>query len=944
MLKIKYPINIKKTNFPMRGNLLKLEIEILNKWKKDNIYKKIREKFKDKLEFILHDGPPYANGPIHIGHAVNKILKDFIIKSNCMLGYNAKYIPGWDCHGMPIEIQIEKKFGKNISIKKVLTEARKYAEKQIKKQKLDFIRLGIIGDWKNIYKTMNFKNEAEELRIFRKLLKNGYIYHGLKPVYWCFDCKSALAEAEIEYKIKKCISLYVGFPFFEHIKLAKLFNLKKLSTKNGFIIIWTTTPWSLISNQALSLNPNLNYSLIEIKIKKKILIILAEDLIENFLRKINLNGKIISTIKGKKLKLINFKHPFYKFDNFFNRLSPIFLDKNITKDNGTGIVHLAPAYGVEDYNLCKKNNIKDFNILDFITDSGNFKINISFLKKKNIWESIDIICLKLKESESLFKIEKFKHKYMYCWRHNTPVIYKTTLQWFASMDILIKNNKKTLREKAISSIKNITFFPKKGKNIFKNMIINRPDWTLSRQRQWGVPIALFYHYKTGELHPKTDKILKKIANKIEKYGIEIWHKIDLQKIINEKNSIKYIKSKDTLDVWFDSGTTHKTVLRGSHKKYLKFPSDICVEGIDQFRGWFNTSLLTSLMLDNKIPYKSLLVHGFVVDKNGKKMSKSNGNVISPKDIIDTYGAEILRLWVASVNYSNELSISKDILNRVIEIYRRIRNTIRFLLSNIEDFDNKKDSILIEKMLEIDKYAIIKLNILQKNILKYYSLYKFYLIIHNIQKYCSEELGSFYLDIIKDRLYTNAINSLSRRSAQTAIWHITKTILCLISPILSFTADEAWNYFNNKKENKETIFIETYHVLPKILNSKEILKKFLILKKIKNNIIKKIEENRISKKIGSTLEVKVKLKVKKKKYFLLKSFGKDLKFAFIISSIKIEKILDKEKESIEINLSKYKKCERCWHYCKNVGLNNKHKTLCKRCIINLFKKGEKRLFI
>ena len=942
----KYPVNMTETPFPMRGDLAKREPKWVKEWQEKNIYQRIRKASAGRPKFILHDGPPYANGDIHIGHAVNKILKDMIIKARGMAGFDAPYVPGWDCHGMPIEIQIEKLFGKNLPVNEVQAKARVYAEEQIGRQKADFIRLGVLGEWDNPYKTMNFSNEADELRALGQLLEKGYVYRGLKPVNWCFDCGSALAEAEVEYENKRDPSIDVGFPFAEHDKLAHAFQLDKLPHDKGFCVIWTTTPWTIPSNQALNMHPEITYALVETsRDGAPLLLIIAKDLVETSLAKYELEGKIIATCLGAALSEIKFKHPLATLDAGYDRYSPVYLGDYVTLDSGTGVVHSAPAYGIEDFQSCKAHGMKDDDIIAPVMGDGKFASTLPFFAGMTIWEASKPICEKLREAGALFSLKMFDHSYMHCWRHKTPIIYRATSQWFASMDNTPNDGASSLRETALKAIDETAFFPSWGKARLHGMIANRPDWTLSRQRQWGVPMAFFLHKETGQLHPRTPELLEIVAQRIEAEGIEAWHKIEPADLLGDEAAM-YIKNRDTLDVWFDSGVTHKTVLRGSHKEQSAYPADLYLEGSDQHRGWFHSSLLTASMLDGHAPYKALLTHGFVVDGEGKKMSKSKGNVVAPQKISDTLGADILRLWVASTDYSGELSISDEILKRVTEAYRRIRNTLRFLLANTSDFDINKDAVAIADMLEIDRYAIANMAVLQEEVLAHYQQFEFHPVVSKLQSYCSEDLGGFYLDILKDRLYTSGTASAARRSAQTAIWHITQSLLRLMAPMLSFTAEEAWQFFASAdayKASDETIFTQTYYALPEIADAAALLKKFATLRAIRNDVTKQLEEVRVAGGIGSSLQAEVVIKASGEKFDVLSSFADDLKFALITSAASVEQVADEAAEVVTVTPSKYEKCDRCWHYRADVGSHADHPGLCGRCHSNLFGTGETRRF-
>lgn len=942
----KYPVNMTETAFPMRGDLSKREPQWVKQWQEKKVYQRIRKASKGRPKFILHDGPPYANGDIHTGHAVNKILKDMVVKARNMAGFDAHYVPGWDCHGMPIEIQIEKLYGKSLPIAEVQAKARAYASEQVEKQKADFIRLGVLGEWDHPYKTMDFGMEADELRALGKLLEKGYVYRGLKPVNWCFDCGSALAEAEVEYQDKRDPAIDVGFPFAEPEKIAKAFGLSKLPTDKGYCVIWTTTPWTIPANQALNMHPEFNYALVETsRSGEALLLILAEDLVSSCMQRYGLEGRIIATCKGESLSLLKFRHPFAEVDKGYDRFSPVYLGDYVTLDTGTGIVHSAPAYGLDDFASCKSHGMKDDDILKPVMGDGKYASWLPFFGGMTIWEASKPICNKLEEVGSLFKLVMFDHSYMHCWRHKTPIVYRATSQWFAGMDVLPKDGGATLRETALKSIDATEFYPGWGKARLHGMIANRPDWTLSRQRQWGVPMAFFIHKESGELHPRTPELLEEVAKRIEQNGIEAWQALDPKELLGADAEM-YVKNKDTLDVWFDSGTTHQTVLRRSHAAQSHFPADLYLEGSDQHRGWFHSSLLTSAMLNGCAPYKALLTHGFVVDEHGRKRSKSAGNGMPPQEINDKLGAEILRLWVASSDYSGELSLSDEILKRVTESYRRIRNTLRFLLANTSDFDATKDALAVEELFEIDRYAIVRMEELQSSILAHYTSYEFHPVVSKLQTYCSEDLGGFYLDILKDRLYTSGVDSKARRSAQTAIWHITQSLLRVMAPMLSFTAEEAWAIFTSKEAyaaSDETIFTQTYYTLPTIDDGSALLAKFTALREIRAEVTKELEEVRVAGGIGSSLQAEIALRANGAKYALLDSLGDDLKFIFITSDARVVQVESIQEESMIVTPSVHKKCERCWHYRADVGSHVDHPGLCGRCVSNLFGAGEPRQF-
>ncbi|MEN9314858.1 MAG: isoleucine-tRNA ligase [Pseudomonadota bacterium] len=926
----RHTLNMPDTAFPMRGDLAKREPKWTQEWQDKGIYRRLRQAAKGRPVWVLHDGPPYANGDIHIGHAVNKILKDMIVKSRHMAGFDARYVPGWDCHGMPIEIQIEKKFGKSLPPAEVQAKSRAYATEQIERQKKDFIRLGVLGQWDDPYLTMAYRNEADELRALGGLLERGYVYRGLKPVNWCFDCGSALAEAEVEYADKTDIAVDVGFPFAEPARVARAFGLEALPEGRGWIVIWTTTPWTLPANQALNLHPEIDYALVRTRRDgAPALLVLSTERVEACLGAWGLQGEVIATCKGRALELVRFHHPFHE------RLSPVYLGEYVTIDTGTGVVHSSPAYGVEDFHSCKHYGMKDGDILQPVLGDGTYAASLPDFGGESIWKANPKIVEHLRGTGNLFKAENFTHSYMHCWRHKTPVIYRASSQWFAGMDLAPKDGGPTLRETALKGVEATEFFPHWGKARLHGMIANRPDWTLSRQRQWGVPMAFFVHRETGELHPRTPELIEAVAQRIEREGIEAWQRLDPAELLGDEAS-QYEKNRDTLDVWFDSGTTHQTVLRGSHADQSHFPADLYLEGSDQHRGWFHSSLLTSSMLNGRAPYKALLTHGFVVDGQGRKMSKSVGN---------TLGAEILRLWVASTDYSGELSISDEILKRVVEAYRRIRNTLRFLLANVGDFDPAKHTVPVSEMFEIDRYAIAMTADWQKGIEEDFARFEFHPVVAKLQTFCSEDLGAFYLDILKDRLYTSATDSRARRSAQTALHQITSALLRVMAPILSFTAEEAWPLFAPAlwKDGGETIFTQTYHEFPAVADAHLLVPKWTRLREIRARVLRSLEEQRSAGRIGASLQAEVELRVGTEDFDLLDTLGDDLRFVLITSQARIARAERADEEAILVTPSEHAKCDRCWHLRADVGLDPAHPTICGRCVANLHGDGEPRQF-
>jgi len=909
---------------------------MLKTWQENNLYQKIRTASQGRTKFILHDGPPYANGDIHIGHAVNKILKDIVIKSKTLAGFDAPYVPGWDCHGLPIEHQIEKKHGKRLPADQIRLLCRAFAQEQVERQKADFIRLGILGDWEHPYLTMNHSTEADIIRTLGKIYQNGYLYQGQKPVNWCIDCGSALAEAEVEYENKLSPSIDVGFEIAcgdaaSH-PLAAILAIPIPKNTKVYAVIWTTTPWTLPANQAVCLHPEFNYSLVR---TPNNWLILASELVQTCLERYQLEGEVVASFKGQLLENLPLHHPFAA------RTVKIICGWHVTLEAGTGLVHTAPAHGLDDYFIGQQYGLANDGP---VGDDGKFAADTPLVGGLFVWKANDVIIDALSNSNHLLHVEKIEHSYPHCWRHKTPIIFRATPQWFIGMQkqstTSSGSTKSPLRELALQAVEATRFYPTWGRARLEAMIKNRPDWCVSRQRNWGVPMTFFVHKDTHALHPRTVELLEEVACLVEKKGIEAWFSLDEVSLLGD-DAQQYRKLTDTLDVWFDSGTTHETVLK-KHAQ-LKHPADLYLEGSDQHRGWFQSSLLTGCAIDGHAPYGALLTHGFVVDGQGYKMSKSKGNVISPQKVVDTFGADILRLWVASTDYSGELFISDEILKRTVETYRRIRNTLRFLLANLADFNPEADTLPLEEWMEIDRYMLVYTQTLQHDLFELYGNYEFHQVVSRLHNFCSEDLGGFYLDILKDRLYTTAATGTPRRSAQNALYHITHSLVKLFAPILSFTTEEVWQQLVNSTD--DSVLLHTWHQFPEQPNTlpdtQILLQRWRQLRELRTRVQKQLEDARTRGEIGSSLAAVVEIHATKENYLLLEMLGDDLRFVLITSEVYLRQVDNAEKETITVTASSHPKCERCWHYQQDVGTDPSYPTLCGRCISNLIGSGESR---
>ena len=920
----KHTLNLPDTPFPMRGDLAKREPGWVKSWQEKKRYEAVRQAAAGRPKFILHDGPPYANGDIHIGHAVNKILKDIIVKAKTLSGFDAPYVPGWDCHGLPIELQVEKTHGKDIPPAQFRALCRAYAAEQIERQKADFIRLGVLGDWDHPYRTMDFGFEAEQLRVLGRIQQAGYLYQGAKPVHWCVDCGSALAEAEVEYEDKTSPAIDVGFRVADPADLARRFDLAAVDAPVQ-AVIWTTTPWTLPANQAVALHPEFQYALVR---TTKGHLILAEDLREAALARYGLaeGAAVLAHASGRALEGVLLWHPFQ------DRQVPVIVGDHVTADAGTGAVHTAPGHGLDDYIVGSRYGLKVDNP---VGDDGRFYAGVPLVGGMSIWQANPLILETLEAGGNLLAHDKLSHSYPHCWRHKTPIIFRATRQWFIGMDAKGEasgvRREASLRVQAMKAVEATRFFPHWGRARLEAMIRNRPDWCVSRQRNWGVPMPFFTHKETGELHPRTPELLESVAQRVETDGIEAWFALDPAELLGA-DAAHYDKTGHTLDVWFDSGVTHACVLK--RRPELAHPADLYLEGSDQHRGWFQSSLLTGCATDGRAPYDALLTHGFVVDGKGHKMSKSKGNVVSPQKVMDQYGADILRLWVATTDYSGELTISDEILKRVVEGYRRIRNTLKFLLANLSDFDPQAHALPVADWLEIDRYALAMTRQLQGELQAHYDAYEFHFVVQKLQSFCSEDLGGFYLDILKDRLYTSGADSRARRAAQNALFHLTHALARWMAPILSFTGEEVWAQL----AGEDSVFLHTWHALPEQAEASSLLDRWTRIRAVRAEVQKELETVRVAGGIGSSLQAEVTLHASPATQALLAPLGDDLRFVLITSQARVAAA---DVDRVEVTPSAAKKCDRCWHYRDDVDAHAGHPSLCGRCVANLHGDGEVR---
>jgi len=939
----KSTLNLPQTDFPMRGNLANREPDQLKRWEEMGLYTKLREAGAGREKFVLHDGPPYANGDIHIGHAVNKVLKDIIIKSKTLNGFDAPYVPGWDCHGLPIELNVEKKIGKagvKVDAKIFRDACREYALKQVDGQREDFKRLGVFGEWDNPYLTMDFRFEADIIRTLGKIIEAGHLHKGSKPVHWCTDCGSALAEAEVEHEDKTSLAIDVRFSVLDEEALfARAHHVEKHAGEGPVsVVIWTTTPWTLPANQAVAVNPELDYAVVQTEGEHGTeRLILAEALLKDAMARYEFKDcRVVAYCRGEALEGLKLAHPFY------DREVPVILGAHVTTESGTGCVHTAPGHGQEDFVVGARYHLKVDNP---VGGNGVFLPGTELFEGQHVMKANPQVVEVLKTKGTLVHEEALRHSYPHCWRHKTPIIFRATPQWFISME------QKGLRDTAMKEIEQTQWMPDWGKARIEGMVTNRPDWCISRQRTWGVPIALFVHKQTGKLHPDTQALIKKVALMVEEKGIDAWFECDPADLLG-KDAENYDKVPDTLDVWFDSGVTHACVL--DKREGLTRPADLYLEGSDQHRGWFQSSLLTSVAATGKAPYKAVLTHGFTVDAKGQKMSKSKGNVMAPQKVVNNLGADILRLWIASADYSSEMTVSDEILKRAADTYRRIRNTSRFLLSNLYGFDPAKHNVETSEMLALDRWAVARTAKLQQQIIGAYESYDFHRIYQMVHNFCNVDMGSFYLDVIKDRQYTTQENSLSRRSCQTAMYHISEALVRWFAPILSFTAEEIWN--NMPGERSESVFLTQWYVLPETVADETMnLSFWQQVLEVRDAVSKELEQLRVAGGIGSSLAADVNLYCGTEIFQRLTSLEDELRFVLITSSANVYRDTEKTDDAVHVTLengdelwvavmpSTFNKCTRCWHHREDVGAQIKHPELCGRCIANVDGDGESRRF-
>ena len=946
MSEYKDTLNLPETGFPMRGDLAKREPNMLKRWYDEDLYGEIRKAKKGKKSFVLHDGPPYANGDIHIGHALNKILKDIIIKSKTLSGYDAPYVPGWDCHGLPIELMVEKKVGKpgqKVTAAEFREKCRAYAAGQVEGQKESFIRLGILGEWDKPYRTMDFATEANIIRALGKIADNGHLLKGFKPVHWCTDCGSALAEAEVEYKDKKSPSIDVRFKAADAEALLSKFSFDAEQGEGDVsIVIWTTTPWTLPANRAVCLRDDLEYVVVQVEGENPERIIVATELAKSVMERAGIEEyRLLGFAKGSDLELTQFQHPFYDFT------VPAILGEHVTTDSGTGVVHTAPGHGQEDFIVGQQYGLE---VANPVGSNGVYLPDTELFAGQHVFKANASVLDVLKERGALLHHVEYEHSYPHCWRHKTPIIFRATPQWFVSMD------QAGLREKALQSIKSVQWIPEWGQSRIEGMVEGRPEWCISRQRTWGVPIALFVHKETAELHPNSAELIEKVALLVEEKGIQAWWDVETAELLGA-DADKYEKVTDTLDVWFDSGVTHYAVV-DNREEFNGAEPDMYLEGSDQHRGWFQSSLISSVAMKGKAPYKQVLTHGFVVDGQGRKMSKSIGNVVSPKDVTNRLGADILRLWVASTDYTGEVAVSDEILKRSADAYRRIRNTARFLLANLNGFNPETDLIAPEEMVALDRWAVGQALAAQEEITKAYDVYNTHAVVQRLMHFCSIEMGSFYLDVIKDRQYTAKRGGHAQRSCQTALYYIVEALVRWMAPIMSFTADEIWNEMPTKQADGQDrgkfVFSEDWYQGLFGLDEGEKFNNayWTSVQKVRGAVNKLLEAARGDKTIGGSLQAEVTLYANEQIAEQLNALQEELRFVLITSKAAVKPLAEKDAAAQETEIeglwvsvvkTDAEKCDRCWHHAESVGTIAGHETICQRCVTNIEGDGETRQF-
>ncbi|AHE97081.1 isoleucine--tRNA ligase [Thioalkalivibrio paradoxus] len=933
----KHTLNLPETPFPMRAGLAQREPGWLRDWAEAGRYQRLREHCAGRPRFVLADGPPYANGSIHVGHAVNKILKDFITKSKTLSGYDAPFVPGWDCHGLPIELKVEQrlgKAGKDVDPATFRAACREYAAEQVAGQSADFQRLGVLADWDRPYLTMDYRVEADTIRALGQIMARDHVQMGEKPVHWCVDCGSALAEAEVEYEDKTSLAIDVRFPVVDELDLLRRLELDGDSDEPVSVVIWTTTAWTLPANQAVALNPTLTYVLVRFERER---LLLAEALLDDCRNRYQLGeGVVVGRASGASLEGLLLQHP------FLERQVPVILGDHVTVDAGTGCVHTAPGHGQDDYAIGQRYGLP---VENPVGPDGRFLPGTPYFAGENVHQANAHVVDVVRERGSLVVVEKFHHSYPHCWRHKTPTIFRATPQWFISME------RGNLRRDALRAVRATRWVPEWGEARIRGMVENRPDWCISRQRNWGVPIPLFVHRETGRPHPQSEALLEAVARRVEEQGIEAWFALEPEELLGS-DAGNFVKLKDTLDVWFDSGVTHFTV--SDQRPELGFPADLYLEGSDQHRGWFQSSLLTSVAMRGQAPYRAVLTHGFTVDEKGEKMSKSRGNVVAPQEVVSTLGADILRLWVAATDFSGEMAISPGILERMSDAYRRIRNTARFLLANLNGFEPARDALPAEALLPLDRWIVDRALRVQNHVVQSYDDYQFHQIYQRVHNFCSVELGSFYLDVIKDRQYTTPADSLARRSAQTALYHVAEALTRWIAPILTFTAEEIWALLPGERA-ESVLFAQWYDGLQPLAGDAVFsARDWDRILEVRTAVARSIEVARNEQGLGGSLNAEIDVYAQDELAALLDRLGDELRFVLITSDARVLRAappegvepvaLDSgEAIAIAVRRSEHPKCVRCWHRRPDVGHHPEHPELCGRCVENVAGAGEQRRY-